>query len=196
MNTTLDIHIELSEIKQVTCYRNGRTSEESQRPNNEVNIEESLLSLAKQFNGKTEKTFNEQHEELWKRFEPKDSFRNFGARPLGDPSIEAVTTITNIFTVTLASAGGAAVLLKTAKDILLQWMKNRSQRKIKIKVNNVSIEVQGEVDIDKALKAIEKLHSPPIQEPQLKLATKTKTTKKKNPATRSIDHSKCDTPVN
>ncbi len=54
--------------------------------------------------------------------------------------------------------GGGTLLLKSAKDLLLQWLKNKSTREIRIKKGEISICIRGESDLQKALQAVERLN--------------------------------------
>jgi hypothetical protein len=54
--------------------------------------------------------------------------------------------------------GGGTLLLKSAKDLLLQWLKNKATRQIRIQKGNTSISIRGKNDFPKVLQLLQGLN--------------------------------------
>jgi len=67
------------------------------------------------------------------------------------------TTFIQTAIMAFSSAGGAAVFFKLAKDVLLKWMDNASRRSVKLKVDDIEVEIKGSNDVERAFAALEKL---------------------------------------
>ncbi|MDD3080190.1 MAG: hypothetical protein PHH37_13980 [Paludibacter sp.] len=73
-------------------------------------------------------------------------------------------TITNITDTTLITGTTTAVaaiilFLREIKPLILEWIKNRGSRSVKIEIDGVKIEVTGHNDIDKIIEKIKRLKS-------------------------------------
>lgn len=69
---------------------------------------------------------------------------------------------------TFGGAGGAVAFFKVAKSLILKWRELSSRHKIKVKVGDVLIEISGEHDVDKVIKAAEYLLRCSKRKPKVK----------------------------
>jgi hypothetical protein len=74
---------------------------------------------------------------------------------IGLPDVDIVTTLA-------ASASAATVmvaLIRATGPVLLQWMKNRGNRRVRVRVNNRQVEIHGTKDLEAAMKALANFES-------------------------------------
>lgn len=88
----------------------------------------------------------------------------WGSGPHGSTAIESIRLISDVIEISFQGAVGA-VFLKYARDLLIQWMKNRAGRTLTVEVEGVKISVTGEMDIDDAWAALAKIRAEKSQNP-------------------------------
>jgi hypothetical protein len=72
-------------------------------------------------------------------------------------------------TLLLGSGGVAVAFIRAARDVIVQWLKNRAGRSFSIELDGVSINVRGSADIDAVLARLEERErQPPGQSPSSK----------------------------
>lgn len=89
----------------------------------------------------------------WMRFDPSRS------RARGNPSIQTVTTTISTIAVSIASLGSGAIFLKLTRDVLIQWLKNRAGRRIRVKVGDTSVEIHGSANVSEAISVLADLEA-------------------------------------
>ncbi|HEX8148008.1 MAG TPA: hypothetical protein VF591_12580 [Pyrinomonadaceae bacterium] len=86
--------------------------------------------------------------------EKADSYRRTGVHSVdGGHTLVSWETLNIIF----GTTGAAFGFLRFVKPIILEWIKNSSNRSVTIKKGDLEIRISGTNDIDKALKAIQEL---------------------------------------
>lgn len=74
---------------------------------------------------------------------------------------------------TLFGTGGAGWLfLKQCQPILLQWLKNKESRRVKVKLHGFEVEIHGEKDIKKVLSLLKEALPQAAPEPVVKASLK------------------------
>jgi hypothetical protein len=71
------------------------------------------------------------------------------------------TTMIEHCALMFGSGGAGIVFLKTAGPALVQWLKNRGSRSVRIKYGDAEVSLTGTNDISTAIEAIEKLAAAP-----------------------------------
>lgn len=75
---------------------------------------------------------------------------------VGIPEADIVTTIA----ASAASATVMTMLLRTIKATIEQWLKNRGSRRVRLRIGDLQVEIQGKNDIATAIKALQSLEKP------------------------------------
>ena len=133
------------------------------------------------------------HEKLdWKRRLQDDPNAHKKGYLFGDLAIHDHLVRNVVYLVPIG--GGAAVLIKAVKDLLLQWLKNKGTRTIQIQKGDVSVSVTGENDFQKALEMVERLKQRPKPRKTMKTKAGSKATtshvRGKNPRRKSASTEK------
>jgi hypothetical protein len=118
--------LELLEDWRVTHHLDQRSTVSPPRAGDESDLERALSEMVSAAGGTRTTSLKSTEHEVFKRFGP-------GSRVRGNPDIQAVTEYLSTISISLASLGGGAAFLEIARDVLIQWLKNRESRSITLK---------------------------------------------------------------
>ncbi|HXH10720.1 MAG TPA: hypothetical protein VNP04_13285 [Alphaproteobacteria bacterium] len=94
---------------------------------------------------------------------------------VGIPDADIVTTIA----ASAASATVMTMLLRTIRVSIEQWLKNRASRRVRLRIGDRQVEIQGTNDITAAIEALRSLEKPPTRRrPVSKRTAKTRPKKR------------------
>ena len=83
--------------------------------------------------------------------------------PHAGVDVSAIATVISTVAISLGGTGAAVLFLRTAREVLVQWLKNRGHREITIKRGTLVVKVRGTASLEDAMRMIEQL---PATEPE------------------------------